>query len=359
MNADDLDRQFEERLRTLAEQWRMTMVTSDQLHEVCGSSLSAGRNHGQRMRAWRNRTIFSTMGLAAVITLILTLCFPPGGNSPVLAKTVLAKLAEQVQGNDVLEITLDEVSVEEAQIQGRLQIADHAIAGDIQLRVQEHANELPIEIDASLALSPSRSWVLVRNLAVPDATAQAVIRMFVAADSPALIMLPEGLGETLNIDAEGVPLAELRKMASGELAQFVREVLDSKADLGAVTTRQADGSTRLTLHVKNAEVLRRLIALGAKVAGEHADGKIEIGEGDADELVGCTLAVTYDPQSLSVRSFSISDIAEMKGTITIALRAGGIDAALLDPARVTTPNTRTIDAGFLKSILETVGKEKK
>lgn len=353
---DMTDGDFDDYLGTQGSEWRSTMKMNPDLREKCLAAMDAGRAQGRRLRDWGKRTLVSTMGLAAAIALIVTFAFPPNGNTPVAAKTVLAKLAEQVQGEGVLQITLDSIRVEGAGIEGRVQIAEDSAAGDVHLTVKENAEELPIEIDASFAVSPSRGWILLRHLQVPDPQAQAFIQFFVSTESPTLILLPPSILTKLEIKPD-TPISEIRRMASGEIADIVREILNSQADLGAVTKQQPDGTMRTTLRVKNVEVLRKLVAVAAAATGRQVEGDMDISENDAKEILGCTLGVTYDPQSQAVRSFSITDIAEMKGTVTIALQDGSIDPGMLDPARVTTPNTRTIDAGFLKTMLDGASKK--
>ncbi|MBI1827587.1 MAG: hypothetical protein HYR83_14520 [Planctomycetes bacterium] len=350
------DGEFDDYLSTQGSEWISTMKMNPELREKCLAAMDAGRAQGRRLRDWGRRTLVSTMGLAAAIALIVTFAFPPNGNTPVAAKTVLAKLAEQVQGEGVLQITLDAIRVEGASIEGRVQIAEDSAAGDVHLTVKEDGDDLPIDIDASFAVSPSRGWILLRHLQVPDPQAQAFIQLFVSAESPTLIILPPTILTKLEIKPD-TPISEIRRMASGEIADIVREILNSQADLGAVTKPQPDGTMRTTLRVKNVEVLRKLVAVATAATGKQMDGEMDISENDAKEILGCTLGVTYEPQTQAVRSFSISDIAEMKGTITIALQDGSMNPAMLDPARVTTPNTRTIDAGFLKTMFDAAGKK--
>ena len=340
-------------------EWRSTVKLKPELQQKCLTAMDAGRAQGRRLHNWGKRTLVSTMGLAAALALVVTIAFPPTGSTPVAAKTVLKQLAKQVQEGGVLSLTFSGVRVDEAAIEGHLQISDDSIAGDLDVSVRENENEPPIVINASLALTPEKGWVLVRRLEIPEPGAQAIIGMILNADSPAMILLPNGILEDFkNLTGDDAPLAEIRKLATGQMAAVVREVANSGADLGAVTTRQADGTTRVTLRVKNGETLKKLITTAAAAVGQTLDEEIEISDDDVKEIVGCTLAVTYDEHSQSVRSFSISDVAEMKGTITIALHEGGIDPTLLDSARVATPNMRTIDAGFLKGLIESATTNK-
>lgn len=353
------DKSFHNFLNAQGAEWRSTVQLSPEQKRKCLAAMDAGRAQGRRLRMWGRRTMVSTMSLAAAIVLVVTVAFPPTGNTPVAAKTVLAKLAEQVEGDGVLSVTLSGVRIEGASIEGQIQIAGNSIAGDLHVSVVEDDLESPIVVDASLGISPEKGWVLIRRLEIPDPQAQALIQLFVSAGTPTLILLPEDIMQDFEeLTGDEAPLAEIRRLATGQMAAVVREVVNSGADLGAVTTRQPDGTTRVTLRVKNAETLRKLIETAAAASGQEVDADLDISENDAKELLGCTLAVTYDEQTQSVRSFSISNVAEMKGTITIALHEGQVDSALLDSARVTPPNTRTIDVGFLKSLIESAIKEK-
>ena len=73
-------------------------------------------------------------------------------------------------------------------------------------------------------------------------------------------------------------------------------------------------------------------------------------EEDLSKLIGGTISIVYDPDAGLVRSFSVEDIGEMKGSVTIAVRGGGIDPDLLDSSRVTTASTRTLDLAALESM---------
>jgi len=358
MNRDNpmSDGEWNDYLSNQGSQWRTNMKMSPELREKCLAAMNAGRAQGRRLREWGRRTLVSGMGLAAAIALIVTFAFPLNGNTPVAAKTVLAKLAEQVQGEGVLTVNLESVRVEDASIDGRVQIADQSVAGDIHLTVKEHADESPIEIDASFAVSPTQGWILLRHLQVPDAEAQAFLRMFISDESPTLIILPPSILAKMELKPD-TPISEIRRLASGEIADIVREVLNSQADLGAVTKAQPDGTMRTTLRINNVESLRKLVEVAAAATGTQVKEDLDIAENDAKDILGCTLAVTYDPQTQAIRSFSITDIAEVKGTITIGLRDGSIDPKMLDSARVTTPNTKTIDASFLKSMFDAANKK--
>lgn len=351
------DETLHELLKARGAEWRLNMRLDPKLHQDCLAMMESGRAQGRRLRSWGRRMLVSSMGLAAAIALIVTLAFPLGGNTPVAAKTILTRLAEQVQGDGVLSVTFNNVRVDEITIDGHVQIGTDSIAGDLNVSIEEEADK-PILVDASLAVTAEKGWVLLRRLEIPEPEAQAIIQLFVGPNAPALILLPDGILKNMELMGEEAPLTEIRRLATGQMAAIVREVVHSGADLGAVVTRHPDGVTQVTLRVKNAETLKKLIEMAAAATGQSVEDGVDISDDDANEIIGCTLAVTFDEQTQSVKSFSFTDIADMQGMITIALLEGAIDPALLDSARVATPATRTIDIGFLKGIIETaIGNE--
>ena len=62
--------------------------------------------------------------------------------------------------------------------------------------------------------------------------------------------------------------------------------------------------------------------------------------------------IVYDQDAGLVRSFSVEDIGEMKGSVTVSIRSGSIDPDLLDASRVTTASTRTLDLAALQSMFD-------
>ena len=76
--------------------------------------------------------------------------------------------------------------------------------------------------------------------------------------------------------------------------------------------------------------------------------------GDDDESIGSTLTILYDPSADIVRSFKITDLGPIKGTMSVTVKAGQLDPNLLDPSRLTTPQTRTLDLGGVQSLLEEI-----
>ncbi len=296
--------------------------------------------------------LFSTIGLAAALVLVVGLFFPTGGGPTIQAAVVLEKLATQVQGDDVLEVKLENIGADGATVNARLQVSNDAIAGDVRAAIQENASDPPIEIDASLALSKHGAWVLIRKLSVPtEPEFAAILNGFFPPGTDTLLSMSEETAGELLQEASDVDLtsalAELRAVARGQLVTFIKGVIESQGAVGAVLTYQSDGTVLISITVRDAESLRKLAEIAAKAMGKTADGDLDIDDDDARELVGCKLNIVYDPTSETVRSFSISDVGEMTGRITISLIGGAIDPALLDQTRVVTPNTRVLDINAL------------
>jgi hypothetical protein len=111
----------------------------------------------------------------------------------------------------------------------------------------------------------------------------------------------------------------------------------------------------MTMTVEDADSIRKLAELAAATFPDELGGEeIDIDDSDVDELRGCTLSVLYDPEDEAVRSFSVSDLQDLQGTITISLGGGKLDPDLLDSSRVTGPNTREINLGALESVIESL-----
>jgi hypothetical protein len=276
--------------------------------------------------------------------------FPSANGTTVRAETILAKLTEQVQGSEVFEVSLDNVAVDEVQIDGRFQLAGDSVAGDVHVIVQE-GGDGPIEVDAALAISPDSGWILVRKLAIAAPEVQPMLRALFPPGAETLLLLPPNtLKEAVSSGFEA-DLDELRTLASGQAAAFIKEVLRSGSDVGAVVSHRADGTVLLTITMDDAESLANLVRLAARAFGEDA-AEIDLEADDGKELMGATLQVVYDPAAETVRSFSITDIAEMRGTITVSLSGAIRDANLFDSGRVTGPNTRVWDLSAFESVIK-------
>ena len=358
-STNNADRNLDEFLQEFGGRAAVPPGMSARTRSACLSTLNGfGRTRRAGLPGLLARpALLSTLGLAAALVLAVGLFFPSGGGPSVRAAVVLEKLATQVQGEDVLEVALDAVSVDEVSVQGRIQIAEKAIAGDIHATIRERTEEAPIEVDASWAISEAGGWVLLRKLVVPtEPEAAAIIAGLFPPGTETLLTLPAStlteIAEKEAGDEVGSELGKFRSLATGQLATFLKEVINSQADVGATVANQQDGTVLVTIAVHDAESLRKLMQIAKTVMGEKIDGEIDMSDDAAKEFLGCTLRVVYDPAAQAVRSFSVSDLGEMKGTVTISLRGGAIDAALLDPARVTTPNTRRLDAGVLMEMVK-------
>ncbi len=359
-STNDADRSFDANLSAVGERVAAPSGMSNHLRVAGLAALGAPSRsrRGGFQGLFGRSALFSTIGLAAALVLAVGLFFPNRGGPTVRAAVVLQKLATQVQGDDVLEVMLDGVGVDEVTVNGQIQIAGKAIAGDIHALVRENPDEPPIEVDASLALSEAGGWVLLRKLSVPlEPEVAAIVAGLFPPGTETLLtfsadIAAEIIDEQTDLDVDS-GFRELRSLAAGQLVDFLKGVIDSQADVGAVVTDQPDGTVLVTITVRDAESLRRLAEIARSAMGEAADGEIDIDEDDVQEILGCTLGIVYDPWAEAVRSFSISNVGGMSGTITISLRGGAIDPGLLDPARVTTPNTRTFDVGALAAIAKT------
>lgn len=216
---------------------------------------------------------------------------------------------------------------------------------------------------------------MIRKLSIDDVQAQALINMFLPPGGEVLLLLPEdAIGSDFGIDLG----KELNELSSENVSAVLQELIDSHADYGATIEHQSDGTILLTLPIDDAEALEALAGLVEGVHGSddtedqdgstkgsprariHAEIKSDVHDAirrhhaDAhdDDLVGSTLIVVYDPSAELVRSFSIENLGDTDGRIRVTIGEGEIDPALFDSSRVTTPNTRTLDLGELKSMFE-------
>jgi hypothetical protein len=326
--------------------------------------------------------------MAAGIALVVGLLLPLDNGQTVHAAVILAKLDKQIAESSVVEITLDSLTIDgEVTVNGTLQVGEGGIAGDIHAIVHEGHNGNPVEVDISLGMSADQRWVLIRKLSIPEPEIQPILAFLFPAGSETLLMLPiddDGDGIASGI-AEGLseglsePLAMLN---SKRVVSVLEELIEARTELGATVVDRADGTVELTVPIRDARALKTLESIleGAFEATEgqedndattnvrrHGSKKtrvrttIEIDEADEDDLdadndlIGATLSVVYDPDTESVRSFSISDLGSTEGTLSVVIRDGEIDADLLDSSRVITPNTRTLDLGAIEAMFEGFG----
>jgi len=346
----DRDRQFDDNLEALGTRIGVPAGASHGVKAHCLDTLGGASRGAIRMAAFRRRAWWSTIGLAAAVAIVALPFF--GNHMPqVKAAVVLTKLSEQIEGSSLFEVTIDQITVEnQVWVNGLLQISDNALAGDISAKVQEAIDGKPIELDMSLGISSEGGWILIRSLKIPDPEVQPFIDLLFPAGTETLLLLPKDVIEEVVENGLGGELGEVRGVASGQVVDFIKQVIETREDLGVTIDKQRDGTLVLTLPIKNADAFKNLVSFFAKNMGQDP-GEIDIDDSDIKELLGATFSVVYDPQTESVRSFSVSNVAEMKGTITVSLHKGEIDPNLLDKSRVTGPNTRVLDLTALESLI--------
>lgn len=349
INRHDPDEQFSQNLKAIGQNAQSPAGVSPEMRSRCMKTL-AGQAVPRPML--RRAGIFSTVGLAAAVVVAVSL-LPWTMGPSVEAAVVLEKLTAQVAGGELLDVMLDSVGTDKANANGRIQVAEKAIAGDLKVSVNEQAGIPNIQVDLSFGISAEGGWVLIRELKIPDPDIQQMINLFFPAGTETLLILPDEIVEEFADGKLDHELNEVRALVSGELAKFIKEVLSTDKETGVETRTQEDGTVLLTLTVKDAQSLRNLMELAADAfPGEIDKDDIKIDDSDVAELVGGTLSVVYDPATETVKSFSVSNIGDMTGAISVSFRSGGIDPALLDSSRVAGPDTRTVDIGALKSLFE-------
>lgn len=374
--SHDPDKQFDENLRRIGRGVSMPQGPSADVRSRCAAALNAAGKptNGRILKMIKKPAVLSAFGAAAILAFVVGMLFPWNGTPAAYAALIVEKLEKQSERAQLMEVTLEGVRVDAASLNGHLQLSQQGIAGDVQIGVDE--GEGRIEIDASLGLTSGSGWVLIRGLSIPDPRARMIISMFLPPGGETLLLLPAGaLDNDFGVDF-GDPLKELR---SENVIGILKQLIENHADYGVTLERQGDGTVLLSLTIDDDEAFQGLARLIMDVGGVEqqitaelkaeisgADGDVRREEilretaveiegalgGEMDELLGASLAVTYDPATEQVRSFSITDVGPMKGTIVIALRDGEIDPALLDSARVAGPNTRTLDLNALESMFE-------
>ncbi len=353
-NPDLQDQQFHENLLKLKGQ-SVPDALSGESRSRCFDALEQPETSHRiiAIQKYRKPALLSTLGVAASIAIAVGFFYPTGNGSTVDAAIIVDKLAEQIEGDELIEITLDSLAIDEVSIDGYLQITNNAIAGDLEIKVEERKGQF-IEVNASLALSDEGGWVLIRKLVIPDPQVQMFLNMFLPAGSDTLLILPtDEIKDAIGSDL-GDGIAEVRGAASGEVVKVLKHLIDAQDEVGATVHKNRDGTYTLTLPIEDTETLENLIRVAANALGEQIDDD-DIDLDDDFELLGCTFSVTYDPEEEIVRSFAITDFGDLKGSITVTLDGGEIDQDLLDSDRVTTPNTRILDLGALISSVESMG----
>lgn len=296
----------------------------------------------------RRPAVLSSMGLAIVLATAFGLLFPTNGGPSVRAATVLEKLSKQVTGNDVIEARLDRVEIEELEIDGLVALAEKALAGDLQVTVNEGDGKL--EVDVAFGITEDSGWVLVRKLRLPDAEAQVFVDMFLPAGQETLLLLPAAVIQS-KLGQLGGGLAHVRQMAGGHMADVVKVLLNSDSAAASKTERLADGTVLLSIDLKDEEAIESFMRAVTRSMGKDVPADLKAEDHDLDELLGASFTIVYDPAVETVRSFSVSGIHDIKGVISISLHGGTIAPAMLDSAHVAKPGTRTLDLeGLLNSV---------
>lgn len=353
---NNADRQFDENLSALSRQLEIPNGVPADLRHRCAEILTHEKETfmARAYRFARKPGFISTLGAAAAIALLVGFFYRPQGEPQVRAAVILETLKAQIRENPVLEVTLDSLSVEEVFVNGRLQVSEQGIAGDIQAEINSGEEETKIEVDVALGITEADGWVLVRKLTIPDPEAMAMLAFFMPPGTETLVKLPADELQ-LRLRDKLEPLDKIQ-----EVTDFVQELINSANDVGATVTNQADGTVLLTLPIKDASTLRALarVKILAEGDSDHDEAEItkelarEIDDDDGEELFGTTIEVVYDPAAKAVRSLSIGNLGATQGSVSIKLRNGEIAPELFDSDRVTGPNTRVLDVAALKKTFE-------
>ena len=347
------DQLFDRNLKTVGARIPVPDAPFHEVVDRCADTLTASAGPARGRRAgW-----LATFALAASILLAFGLLADPFQTSPkVQAATILAKLNEQIAAPKLIELRLDSIAVDEVEVDGHLQISTSGVAGDLHVIVNK--GDMPIEVDLSLGVSKDEAWVLLRKIAIPDPEVQAMLGLFFPAGSETLLTVPaEMLGDGFPLDTGDFDEI-MGVLAAKNLLAVFQELITDQAGANATIVEQNDGTVVLTLPIDDAKSLEGLIRMAAKIhdGKDIPEGEITIDEDDGEELFGSTLQIVYDPDRELVRSFSISDFGDKKGTLSISISGDSLDPDLLDSDRVTGPNTRTFDVAALMSLVKQLGR---
>ncbi|MCH8114243.1 MAG: hypothetical protein IIB25_02075 [Chloroflexi bacterium] len=365
--SNDADQHFHDNLQTIGRQVPVPHGVSPGVRAECAAQLGSSPGTARVTEFTRNRKLFPAIGLAASLILTAGLLFTWSSGPTVQAAEILAALNEQLQDSRLIELTIDSMVFDEVSISGHIQISDDGVAGDINVTVTEGADKPPIHVDVSLGLSADGGWVLVRELDIPDPQVQAILAFLLPAGTETLIMLPkEMLDRGFHHDID----ESLQALGSESVAKVLEEIIASASDTGMTVTPQRDGTLLLTIHFDDQEAIAAMGGVIAQALRDSGLGDFDDIKSDEDDediedienalrdeedlqkLVGGTVNIVYDQDAGLVRSFSVEDIGEMKGSVTVAIRNGSIDPDLLDSSRVTTASTRTLDLAALQSMFD-------
>ncbi len=385
MRQNDVNDFLDQNLRRMGRRLAEAAGPTPELLQRCARELDRpplGRWRSV-MTTYKRPVLFSTMGLAAGIALLVGVVWPQAGPT-VHAADVARSLARQSEQEPVLEVELSSLHIDEVEVEGSLQLGRSGIAGDV--RVVVHEGEGPLHVDAALALTEKGGWVLLRKLSIPDAEAQMIVNLLMPAGTETLLLLPQNseIGEAIG---EGISEA-LEHLQSRELIAVFEALIQSSDEYGVTVQHMRDGTVQLTLPIENEEALEALGGLienlesdndtEEKAEADHAAKSQKVKKvtksmkrrspaeetaktrtkksAEGGELIGATLSAIYDPATETVQRVQITGLGEGKGSITVRLRDGDIDPRLLDSARAVKPGTRTIDLGSLEKLLDGIGR---
>lgn len=380
------DERFHENLRVMGQRLDAPSAPSPELIARCRTILETQStpHWRQRLFMFRKPLAWSACGLAAAIALAANIWISDSFGSRAQAAMILSKLNAQMAAEPLLDITIEGIDMEDAIINGHIQVAPHAVAGDMRISAGDPGER--VELDLSMAVSSASAWVLIRKLDIPDPQARALLSLFLIPGQETLVLLPEELREE-GFEAD---FAEaLEEFRSGELVKMAKvfeELTASSADTGATVVDQPDGTLLLTLPLADEQVIASVaeilsqfdhLEVGAEVGDEAesddeedadassapAGARVKIvksktvtvkeavsGDNDAAKLVGATISVVYDPALEQVRSVSLTNLGRTNGRVMVELRNGVIDPAWLAAERVVTPKTRTVDLQALAAL---------
>lgn len=360
MNSDE---QFDNNLLRLGSQTETPAGLSLRARSRCEDSLGhAGQADTHVAHRLRRPALLSTLAIAAVLAMAVGIFSPFTNGTTVRAATILERLTEQIEEVTLIEVTLDSIVLDNVSLNGKLQVSDGAVAGDISVKVDEGDGQ--VEIDLSLGMSNDEGWILIRKLQVPDAQANMMIGLLFPPGTDTLLKIPsEMLDQHIGMDIG----QELKSLASSDVITFIREMIENPDEIGAIVEEQSDGTILLSLPIESEEVFENIGRWAAESglidvdedeleeALEEVGKEIQSGNDAAGGLIGSTFSVVYDPITESVRSFAIEDIGASNGLISVRLTSGEVDPALLDASRVSTPSTRVLDLSAIEDIVKSFG----
>ncbi|MHC5111454.1 MAG: hypothetical protein ACYTHJ_16425 [Planctomycetota bacterium] len=412
------DKQFHDNLRRLGDALPAPETPGAEALQRCRDALHQNTDLRRKGSFWRRPAIWSSLGMAAAIAMIIGFLGSWSSAPRVEAAEIIRKLNEQMAENPLIEVKIEGLRADDVVLEAQLLVAEDAVAGDLKIEVQP-GTEDAIDIDMTMGISGSGGWALFRELQIADPEAAAMLAMFFPVGRDTLVILPEDvIGEDgdFSIDIQEA----ISTLASEEIAALMEQLQESQDELGATVEELPDGTLQFTLPIADEDVLGQIgaaleaagtnlgrdddgndddgntvnITIGTGVGSDHSgtrksapadsDGlyggmtvnarkkhsgnsggividrevQIDTGNarqedeghdaGDGDEfLIGTTLRLIYDPNEELVREIFLSDFGDNNGTLSIVLRDGAIDPALLDSDNFMGKNTHVLDLGAI------------